>query len=267
MNGKPSTCLPVSDRGLHYGDGVFETIRIPNKNLPLEVHPLWKLHIRRLKKGCERLDLCFPGEELLAQEVEQIRLPNICCVIKIILTRAGNQFGYSPNTNATNRIVMITHRGSMHTPSEFHIARSKINLAKQPFLAGIKHLNRLENVLAAKEINASFQEVILCNEQDEAIEGSRTNIFALNEENVWLTPALENGGVEGVLRTWILQHAAMLNISCEIASIPYAKLCQARAIFLTNSVIGIVPVARIQDMAKSCHPVKPIQRLWSSAWQ
>jgi len=245
VNGIPQTNIALSDRGLLYGDGVFETF-LCERGQPL----LFELHMQRLQRGCQRLSLSLQDASVIRQEIEQVAA-NKDCVIRVSVTRGERVRGYRYERTDTsfNRIVMVDdHRPSPETNYQqgitLHLCQHR--LPRQAALAGIKHLNRLDQVLARSEWDREYAEGLLLNDLGEVIEGCMSNLFVLRD-NVWMTPDLSDSGVDGVMREHLLEIASDCGQKCQIANLQLADLLQAEAMFLCNSVIGIWPVRSFQQ--------------------
>jgi len=242
INGQASETIPVHDRGLHYGDGVFETLAVQNGK-PLS----WDKHYQRLARGCNRLHIHCPQPDLLVREAGQLVRNKPQVVLKIIITRGVGGRGYhapGPETPVT-RILGIFPWPVY--PEENYIAGVKLGicktrLGKNPALAGIKHLNRLEQVLARNEWdNPEIAEGLMLDMDDNVIEGTMSNIFLI-KDNELLTPDLAYCGIAGVVRECILGLAAGIGFKTRIKNIPQSELFSAGEIFICNSVIGLWPV-------------------------
>lgn len=236
--------LPVGDRGLQYGDGLFETIAVVNG-----VPRLWERHMQRLADGCRRLGLTCPEEGVLRAEVARIAAGEERAVAKIILTRGTSARGYRPDTaRATTRIVQGLPWPAY--PAEADSAGvatrwCEMRLARQSRLAGIKHLNRLEQVLARAEWRDEYAEGLMRDSAGLVIEGTMTNLFLVHEGTV-ITPDLSESGVAGVMRAEVLALADAQGIACAIRPVTVPEIEVAQELFLTNSLIGIWPVARLE---------------------
>ncbi|HLF30519.1 MAG TPA: aminodeoxychorismate lyase [Xanthomonadales bacterium] len=241
VNGEISTHVSVTDRGLQYGDGLFETIAVMRG-----VPRFWQLHMDRLAIGCATLGIETFPQSLLLREVQTVSAGHLECVVKIILTRGPSSRGYTPPTPAHPSRIVSAHampanleRDSMHGVC----ARiCNLRLAIQPVLGGIKHLNRLEQILASAEWNdPSVQEGVLLDPEDHVISAIGGNMFLLSGERL-LTPRMDRCGVRGVMRAAILQ---AFKPRCEQRRISLDMLPEADEVFICNAVRGIVPVTRI----------------------
>ncbi|MEK7712063.1 MAG: aminodeoxychorismate lyase [Pseudomonadota bacterium] len=245
VNGQASTNLQVADRGLQYGDGLFETLALRNGD-PL----LWDRHIQRLGDGCRRLGLPAPEATLLREELARIAGPEARAVAKIILTRGTAGRGYRVDASGTaTRIVQ-------HLPWPAYpdaagkdgvtVRWCETRLARQPRLAGMKHLNRLEQVLARAEWQDDYAEGLMCDTDGLVIEGTRTNLFLVRADGTVVTPDLSQSGVAGVMRAQVLDNAAAMGMNCIIQAVTADMVESAQELFLTNSLIGIWPIRRIE---------------------
>ncbi len=240
VNGEQASTISIEDRGLLYGDGVFETI-LCAQGEPL----LLDLHFQRLRRGCQSLHLSQPAEAVLKQEIAAVA-EGKDCVIKLIITRGVRARGYrfDHNDASTQRVVYASPCPQI--PAAYYqqgikLGVSEYTLAGNPRLAGIKHLNRLEQVMACHPWPDDCAEILTLDQQGHVIEGTMTNIFA-EIEGVCCTPALDQAGINGVMREWIIQQAAHLDINCQIRALTLADLKHASALFVCNSVVGIWPV-------------------------
>ena len=240
IDGAPGSMLPATDRGLQYGDGLFETIAV------LEGRALlWDRHVDRLRSGCARLGIPCPEAALLAEDAARLVRGRSQAVLKIIVTRGTGDRGYTPpDVPAPKRIVSV-HDWPPHPPaasSGVDAPLCRIRLARQPALAGLKHLNRLEQVLARQELlRLGAAEGVMLDSEGLVIEGTMSNVFAVCGDELW-TPDLSACGVEGVVRAEILDRAADWNLRAVTRPCTPEDLISADECFLTNSTIGIWPL-------------------------
>lgn len=241
VNGEISTYISASNRGLNYGDGLFETLVVYNSQ-PRR----WQAHMDRLGAGCERLGIDMPPQAVLLREVQTVSAGLAEAVVKIVLCRDGAARGYSPLQDTGSVRIVSAHQLPQNI--EENAARGvkarvcDLRLAIQPALGGIKHLNRLEQVLASSEPCAEgVSEGIMLDREDYVISAISANIFLVIEDRL-LTPRLDRCGVRGVLRGKILSACSG---RCEQRRIQVDLLYEADEVFLCNSVRGIVPVTAI----------------------
>lgn len=254
IDGTPQGAVPPDDRGLNYGDGLFETCAVRDGR-PL----LWERHLERLHRGCRQLKIPPPAAGTLNEEVRRICRHHQQAVVKVLLTRGSGGRGYRPPAKAAPLRVASIHPWPDHVPER---ARDGIRLrlcatpsSINPALARIKHTSRLENVLARAEWAADDPaEGLMLNMDGEAVEGTGTNIFMV-EGDMLHTPSLERGGVAGILRELILEVAAEAGIRVAVSTIPAARLKQASEAFVCNSVAGIWPVVWFDGTAMTVGPL------------
>lgn len=247
INGEISEHISISDRGLQYGDGVFETIAV-HHGRPL----LWQQHIARLLDGCERLRIRpAPDAESVGRDADELCADAQQAVLKVLVTRGESGRGYAiSGQSRPNRIVMLSPwptypREYADTGVEVRICDTRIS--RNPPLAGIKHLNRLEQVLARSEWQLEYAEGLMLDEEGNIIAGTMTNLF-LWSRGTLLTPDLSRSGVTGIMRAAVLDGAKKMSLPCRVSAITREMLDGAEEVFLTNSLIGIWPVWRIESM-------------------
>lgn len=241
VNGEISSLVPASNRGLQYGDGVFETIALLNGT-----PRFWQLHMDRLAIACEQLDILQPPQQLLLREVQTVTAGRGQCVVKILLTRGDSGRGYSPSNSSAPVRIISAHPmpDEIQRQSQLGIAASICNLrlAVQPQLAGLKHLNRLEQVLARAELaGRNADEGIMLDPDDHVISATAANIFLVLNGRL-LTPRLDRCGVRGVMRAAILQAFRPL---CEQRRLQLDMLPDAQEVFICNAIRGVIPITRI----------------------
>ncbi|MGE4349528.1 MAG: aminodeoxychorismate lyase [Candidatus Berkiella sp.] len=239
------------DRGLHYGDGVFETITIRNIDF-LQQHPFYNYHLQRLKLGLEKLFFPDIDFEVLLNEVNAFiakanRIQAIW-VLKLIITRGQGARGYRPHDYSQPNVILLQRNYPIY-PETFStdgidVEWSNIVLPIDPQLAGIKHLNRLSQVLASIGASSTCQEVLLCNARGNVIEGSKSNIFVVINDQVF-TPCLKDSGVRGVMRAYLLNCLKTKGYFVEERLLFASDLAKAEEIFVCNSIIGIWPIRRL----------------------
>jgi len=248
VNGVPGVTVDVADRGFAYGEGVFETLRVTAGK------PVWTdLHWQRMAAGCERLGLPWEparAEASLAQLVRSAAdLGLLHGVAKLVYTGGSSGRGYRASVQIQPTIVASWHAlpqvDAAVAEAGIDVRLLDTRLAINPRLAGIKHLNRLEQVLAARELGAAELEGLVAATDGRLAEGVASNVF-LFMEGRWLTPALTDFGILGVARRFILAHAgARLGAHVEEGDIPVQRLEHCEQAFLVNSVRGVWPLSSI----------------------
>jgi 4-amino-4-deoxychorismate lyase len=258
VNGVPAVEVSAFDRGLSYGDGLFETIRFVGGHAPL-----WSRHMQRLSLGCRRLGLPSSEPALLLAEAQAITAGLAHAVVRITVTRGLGERGYAPPPSPqSTRVVAAFDAPSMKGASYVDGLRLRwcdTALAVQPLLAGMKHLNRLEQVLARAEwSDPAIGEGLLCDTEGQLISGTMTNVFAVIDD-VLTTPLLDASGVAGVARAEILAaRPATL-----VRRMTRHDLARASEVFLSSSVRGILPVQAVGDTVYVPGPVtRALQLYW-----
>lgn len=239
----PLEGLPLEDRALAYGDGLFETIAIAHHG-----PRLLSFHLARLHSSCEQL-LLPPPPACLEKILRQLAQKYEYGVVKLIYSRGSSPRGYAlPPTPAPRLILSVTALPSLPCHQEgVRLRYGEFVLGSSPRLAGIKHLNRLEQVLARSEWNdPAIFESLLCDEAGHIIEGVMSNLFIVRGGALH-TPSLERAGVAGVMRAWVMAQGARLNIPCTITHLTRGDIDTCDELFLTNALIGIAPVIRLED--------------------
>jgi 4-amino-4-deoxychorismate lyase len=254
INGQAINLLSVADRSIHYGDGVFETIA-----LKTGVMPFWSSHYQRLAEGCDRLKISLPSEGVLLKEIDSLKQDMDRAVIKVIVTRGSGGRGYRPPQEIKSRRIVQCHPWPDYSIAYYQqgvrVIFCQTLVSENPVLAGIKHLNRLDSVLAASEWQSpDITEGFMCNAQGEVIQGTRSNIFCARE-GVLYTPDLQQAGVKGVMRAQILNWAKQEDISVVVKPISRMELLLADEVFITNSIFGIWPVCAIEDKMFAVGPL------------
>jgi len=264
VNGEPAASIPADDRGFSYGDGVFRTLTVRGGAVPL-----WARQYAKLASDCRALGIDPPSETALLADVHHVagRMPD--CVLRITVTRGSGGRGYVlPAAVVPRRIVAASALPDI--PEEFAVRGIAVRyctlrLAAQPRLAGIKHLNRLENVLARAEWNdPEIAEGLLCDAEGSVIEGTRCNLF-LAERGALVTPDLSRCGVAGVTRDAIMELAHAHGTACRIEPVSRERLEAADEVMLVNSLIGVWPVARLEERSWKAFDTAARVRLWLEA--
>lgn len=258
INGIQSGQLDPTDRGLLYGDGVFRTMRVEGGQILC-----WPRHYLKLQHDCSALGLPCPSREMLLDEFMQLTLHQRSGVAKIIVTRGPQSgSGYVPGKHPDpTRILSIVPppdypQHFRTTGIQLHVC--SLRLAHQPRLAGIKHLNRLENVLAAMEWSGTgCAEGLMLDESNHVIEGTRSNLFMVRKGTL-LTPDLTRCGVAGVQRERIIEWANKAGIPCKTGNMTLADLADADEMFVVNSIIGVWPVHTLLDLVWTRFPISSL---------
>jgi len=250
INGQQCNEININDRGLQYGDGLFETIAVQN-GLSL----CWDEHLQRLEQGCKQLKISFPDKNLLKDEARSLSNNIGHGVLKIIITRGQGGRGYAlPDNAEPNRIISLypwPEYPEENATQGINVRVCDYRYSHNSVLAGIKHLNRLEQVLARSEwTDSSIAEGLVLDQEANVIEGTMSNVFCLID-NVLCTPDLSQCGVEGIIRNKTIELASNLNIDVEVKKISLQMLENAEEVFVCNSIIAVWPVKMINDKSFS----------------
>lgn len=244
VNGESGNLISSLDRGLLYGDGVFETIAVKHGQAQY-----YQAHITRLLNGCKILGIANVDLNLLTNEVEHLIAADEQCIVKIIITRGIGSRGYKPTLTSPSRILQKFSWPEFppsYTEIGVDVTICDFRLARQSRLAKIKHLNRLEQVLARSEWGDEYQEGLVCDTDDRVIEATSSNVFFVINDAL-VTPAIDSCGVAGIFREQIINYCRSQNIELLIRHVALDELQNLQAMFLCNSVSGIWPVKRINQ--------------------
>ena len=241
INGSPADAIPVMDRGFAYGDGVFRTF-IARDGRPKN----WQWHYDKLEADCVALGIVCPDASMLHGEVVVVSKSHARAVVKITVTRGSGSRGYAPPHAAQPlRVVSAEAASALTMPAGIIAHLCVTRYARQPALAGVKHLNRLENVLARREwSDALVREGLMLDTTELVTGGTMSNVYIV-EPGGLVTPALDQCGVAGVTRARVLALAPVLGLACAVEAITLPRLLAAREVFFVNSVIGLWRVARL----------------------
>lgn len=254
INGSKDASLSPLDRGFAYGDGIFRTLEIQN-SAPRH----WQQHYAKLVQDCNVLGIVCPSANLLLTDIEKLFKDCKLGVAKIVVTRGEGARGYSmPSLAQPTRVVIRSDYPQF--PQKYfeegvRLFQCQTRLGHQPQLAGIKHLNRLENVLARAEwSDSSFADGLLLDMYDNAIECTMSNLFARYDQKL-CTPDLSQCGVAGVTRQRVMELAASLGYTVQVVNISLTSLLKADEVMITNSLFGIWQVLEIGDRKWKTQPL------------
>ena len=249
INGEPCEEVAVGERALQYGDGLFETISC------CAGRPRWlERHVRRLREGCRRLQLPFDAEIALIADIEQLASAEPRCIVKVILSRGvATRRGYRPTGEERVTRIVSRHDWPQQSgePTPLRVGLSAVPLGINPRLAGLKHLNRLEQVLAQLDMPAALDEVLMASTSGELVSGSMSNVFFVDEQGLF-TPPIDQCGVAGVMRGLALDLLAIppqRSLRVQLRTLRAAELAQVREAFVTNVRWGIRPIGELDGRA------------------
>jgi 4-amino-4-deoxychorismate lyase len=243
VNGRRGRSIDALDRGLQYGDGLFETMCVRRHAVRLLDY-----HLQRLFEGCRRLRIEAPAQEGLRREIERAAALRADAVLKLIVTRGAGARGYRPTGDERCTRIMALAPPPTQRPTTQPITMRvcRMRLGANPALAGIKTLNRLESVLARSEWRTTrIHEGLLLDDAGQLICGTMSNLF-LRRGRTLSTPLLDRCGVAGVMRRWVLGQARRLRLEPVVRRIGLQELAEAEEVFMTNAVAGAMSVAEIR---------------------
>ena len=259
IDGVAGSGVSVLDRGLHFGDGAFETIACLRGRARF-----LSLHLERLARGCHALGFPSPPARLLREEVELLAGAQERSIIKLIVTRGpARARGYAVSGREQATRVAIRYPWPVEDPllqqQGVSVRIATMRLGENPALAGLKHCNRLEQILARSECDAgATAEGLMLSRSGKIVSGTMTNVFLVDGAPCsprLRTPALDLCGVAGIMRRVVLREAARAGIPTMECDLWPADLPAAAEVFLTNARVGIWPVGRLGERALEPGPV------------
>ncbi|MFL3655336.1 MAG: aminodeoxychorismate lyase [Halioglobus sp.] len=255
LDGSPTATLPLPDRGSDFGDGVFETILVHQGALLFA-----DVHLERLSLGLQVLAI----PDCIAAARQQLDIVAIAihwrwAVLRLSVSRGSGQRGYTPSDNAVPRILISVSpldRDCEKMMTAATLCFANIRLATQPFLAGIKHLNRLEQVLASAQAKAEgVDEAIVLDQNGHIVSVIAGNIFLVRQGKL-LTPKLDNCGVLGTRRRLVIERwAPAIGLTVRETTLTLLDLQEAEEVFYSNSLQTVRPIARIGQQSWNSHGV------------
>ncbi len=254
VDGQSGLQLPVSDRGLHYADGLFETMAWLNGRVPL-----LDRHWLRLLEGCQRLSLTPPDRRVIDNEIRFVAGDRHRAVVKLILTRGDGARGYRIDPGMPTRRIVLSSRWP-DRPTQWHengiaVRICATRLSVQPRVAGLKTLARLDQVLARGEWQGDeFQEGLMLDPGGRLVCGTMSNIFMVRGSRL-ITPDLSRCGVAGVMRGLVMELADGAVPTLECRDVDPEELGTCDELMLTNSLSGILPVRQLEGRTVEVGPV------------
>lgn len=254
VDGRESRTVGVEDRGLAYGDGLFETIAVRGRRCRFLAE-----HLQRLMDGCERLRIPPPDQAILASEAAGLAKDCDHGALKIIVTRGTGPRGYAaPGNPRPLRVLGLEHTEPgrpEHVQLGVRVRYCAMPIGRNPALAGLKTLNRLEQVIARSEwTDPEIQEGLMLDGRCCVTCGTMTNLFLVSD-NALLTPVLAEAGVAGIMRSKIIDEARSAGIDTRELAISTDDVANAAEVFLSNALIGIWPVREIDGKDYARGPV------------
>lgn len=255
VDGEAATGIDVQDRGLHYGDGLFETIACRGGRARF-----LELHLQRLAQGCGRLAIRYDDFRRLGAQIREVAATQSDCLIKLILTRGSAVArGYGAQGNEVARTVLLQYRWPPEDPGCWEqgiaVRTARGHLGENPALAGLKHLNRLEQVLIRGEwTDPAIREALVFSSSGRLISGTMSNVFLVRDGRL-MTPAIVSAGIRGVMRRVVMREAQRGGLDVSETALDAAAVAAAEEIFVTNARIGIWPVRALDGHPRTVGPV------------
>lgn len=263
VNQQPQNTVNAADRGLAYGDGAFATMRslpLTQQSNQCRIH-LLDLHLSRLEQACARLGIVWSPSVQLIDHLLNLATNNPNSCIKLLLSRGVGGRGYQAPTTQTQ--LQVTEVTSVHAmPAHYlswqqqgiKLATSNITLGLQPLLAGMKHLNRLEQVLIKSQpIADGFDDWLVYNTQGHLVEASMANIFLVKDQQIY-TPAINQAGVSGVMREAVIDTLLSMGFAINVTRLTSDDVDHADALMMSNSLLGLIDIIQVDS-----HVFKPWQ--------
>lgn len=259
INGQSKDSLSAADRAVQYGDGIFTTIKVED-GIPQH----WPLHYQRLVKGLLILGIGFDSWQEVQTAVDKMAREATSAVLKLLISRGQGGRGYQAPKSQQPLWILSAHPMPEHyqkwQQQGIELGLSEVQLARQPQLAGIKHLNRLEQVLVKLHTpEPGPEDMLVCDTQGVMVECSAANLF-WQSNGLWYTPDLYYAGVAGVMRERILEHFEGRGSPVIQVQAPPTVLAQVQAAFICNSLMGIVPVKRFGQTEFAIDKIRQLAR-------
>lgn len=264
VNGERAAQVSIHDRGLLYGDGLFETMLWDSHRIQL-----LRFHLERLQHGCALLQIKY-SEQALQEQLQQVLDTVVAeglsaAVIRLTVTRGQGPRGYAAHSGNKPTIIISVSSTAPPEPAQsarLHLCENRLAIGSP--MAGLKHLNRLEQVLMANEVElAGCEEGLVLDYEGTVVSGSRSNIFIVSDSGL-CTPALDRCGIAGTVRRLVIDRlAGDLNMEVNISRMSLADVEKAKEVFCCNSIIGIMPVTFFRDRI---YREFPISRAISQAY-
>ena len=249
INGKEQSDISIFNRNFQYGDGLFETCIVKDNRILF-----WEKHLSRLEIGCRKLKIKNIEESVWLKDIKKaLNLSSKKnCVLKLVLSRGNTERGYSyPDDILPVRVVIVSELKKAHTRESYSLEYAQSGFHSNPNLAGIKHCNRIEQILARSSLKAD--EAIMLDENQNIISVTQGNIYFIFGQRL-VTPSLDRCGVIGSRRSLILELAELIKLHVEQRNISINEVKKADEVFISNSIIGIQSVNLIEDFSSEKDP-------------
>jgi 4-amino-4-deoxychorismate lyase len=242
INGKEQSNISIFNRNFQYGDGLFETCVVNNNQILF-----WEKHLSRLDIGCRKLKIKNIEEEIWLKDIKKALslTSKKKCVLKLILSRGNSQRGYSYSDDILPvRVVVVSEVKNVQAKESFSLEYASSGYHSNPNLAGIKHCNRIEQILARSSLKRD--EAIMLDENQNIISVTQGNIYFIFGQSL-VTPKLDRCGVIGSRRSLILELAESIELNVEEGNVSMNDAKKADEAFISNSIMGIQSVNSIEE--------------------
>ena len=242
INGKEQSNISIFNRNFQYGDGLFETCVVNNNQILF-----WEKHLSRLDIGCRKLKIKNIEEEIWLKDIKKALslTSKKNCVLKLILSRGNSQRGYSYSDDILPvRVVIVSEMKNVQAKESFSLEYASSGYHSNPNLAGIKHCNRIEQILARSSLKRD--EAIMLDENQNIISVTQGNIYFIFGQSL-VTPKLDRCGVIGSRRSLILELAESIELNVEQGNVSMNDAKKADEAFISNSIMGIQSVNSIEE--------------------
>ena len=263
IDGEVESKISIFNRNMQYGDGLFETCVAKDSQVLF-----WENHFDRLNNGCKRLKIKKIANSVWLKDIKKalsLSSENNC-IVKLILSRGNSLRGYSYSKDIEPiRVVIVSKLNEYKTKKTYSLEYAMSGFHSNPKLAGIKHCNRLEQIMA--RTNMLADEAIMLDESKSIISVTQGNLYFIFG-NKLVTPKLDKCGVIGSRRSIILELSRFINLEVAEDEISIKQLEKANEVFVSNSLIGIQPVTSIGDYCLTNNPItEKIRAAYSSITQ
>ena len=260
INGIFKKNISVLDRGLAYGDGIFETMNwCVSKSNKIKIYGVeyWKRHLERLKIGCDKIKLPMPSEDLLNSYKNKILKKSAESslnrgILKIIITRGVGGRGYKYESSLKPTIIFLSFPAKTIDHKLYNsgvrVKLCKTDISENKRISGIKHLNRLDSVIARSEWDDNFFEGLFVDKSGNLLEGTMTNIFFIKNKVLYF-PKLKSFGIEGIISQVIREKTNLFFKDFMECNLKFSEIKNFDAMFITNSIIRVMPVKYLENVS------------------
>lgn len=244
----------LNNRAINYGDGVFETLLVEDQEITL-----WDLHWKRLYASLQSLKIQPPDETYIRETALGLTQDRGCYVLKLVVFRDDHKRGYLSESNRSQFYMTLNSYNKSYVSDKLTL--SSVKLSKQRKMAGLKHLNRLEQVIAAQNlIGSDYTDAIMCDTSGNVIETINKNIILFKGNKIY-SPKLKKSGVHGVALRWLYSKGHEINWK----KIEFKDMAQYHGMMVCNSIQGFNPITHI-DNKKYYKKQSPLSNIIQQQW-